>query len=417
MERIYDATRCPDENRLAFTEYLLTGEASHWWTSVKAILADAHSPISWAVFRSKFYEEYFPDNVRYAKEVEFLQLVQGGKSVSEYTNTFKHLLRFNTMATSEEWQCRKFENGLRSDLKVLISSLCIKSFPSMVERAKVLEKNVAEVEQQKKQQAARGPILSRTNLNRNRTSYARPTQSSGSQAMVVAGQSGQQGAVRCFQCGGPHFKSVCPQLDGSSRLCIDYRQLNKLTIKNKYLLPRIDDLLDQLHGAIVFSKIDLRSGYHQIRVKEEDIQKTAFRSRYGHYEYVVMPFGVTNAPAIFMDYMNRIFRQYLDKFVVVFIDDILIYSKSHEEHEEHLRVVLGVLKEKELYAKLSKCEFWMKSIQFLGHIVSAEGISVDPAKVRAVLEWESPRSITEVRSFVGLAGYYRRFIESKDFLR
>ncbi|XP_017428814.1 uncharacterized protein LOC108336880 [Vigna angularis] len=129
MERIYDAKRCPDENRLAFTEYLLTGEASHWWTSIKAILTDAHSPITWAVFRSKFYEEYFPDSVRYAKEVEFLQLVQGGKSVSEYTNTFKHLLRFNTMATSEEWQCRKFENGLRSDLKVLISSLCIKSFP------------------------------------------------------------------------------------------------------------------------------------------------------------------------------------------------------------------------------------------------------------------------------------------------
>ncbi|XP_017431977.2 uncharacterized protein LOC108339348 [Vigna angularis] len=199
--------------------------------------------------------------------------------------------------------------------------------------------------------------------------------------------------------------------DGSSRLCIDYRQLNKLTIKNKYPLPRIDDLLDQLQGASVFSKIDLRSGYHQIRVKEGDIQKTAFRSRYGHYEYVVMPFGVTNAPAIFMDYMNRIFRPYLDKFVVVFIDDILIYSKSHEEHEEHLRVVLGVLKEKELYAKLSKCEFWMKSVQFLGHVVSAEGISVDPTKVRAVLEWTSPRSITEVRSFVGLAGYYRRFIE------
>ncbi|XP_017428796.1 uncharacterized protein LOC108336860 [Vigna angularis] len=151
MERIYNAKRCPDDNRLAFTEYLLTRDASHWWTSMKAILTDTQSPITWAVFRSKFYEEYFPDNVRYAKEVEFLQLVQGAKSVSEYTNTFKHLLRFNTMATSEEWQCRKFENGLRSDLKVLISSLCIRSFPAMVERAKVLEKNMAEVEQQKKQ--------------------------------------------------------------------------------------------------------------------------------------------------------------------------------------------------------------------------------------------------------------------------
>nr|KYP48071.1 Transposon Ty3-I Gag-Pol polyprotein [Cajanus cajan] len=143
--------------------------------------------------------------------------------------------------------------------------------------------------------------------------------------------------------------------DGGSRLCVDYRQLNKLTIKNKYPLPRIDDLMDQLRGTLVFSKIDLRSGYHQIRVKEGDILKTAFRTRYGHYEYVVMSFGVTNAPAIFMDYMNRIFRPFLDKFVVVFIDDILIYSRTPEEHGEHLRTVLEILKANQLYAKLSKC--------------------------------------------------------------
>jgi len=159
--------------------------------------------------------------------------------------------------------------------------------------------------------------------------------------------------------------------DGNSRLCVDYRQLNKLTIKNKYPLPRIDDLMDQLHGAAVFSKIDLRLGYHQIRVKYDDVQKTAFRSRYGHYEYVVMPFGVTNASALFMDYMNRIFRPFLDKFVVVFIDDILIYSRTREELAEHLRAVLSILREKQLYAKLSKCEFWMTTVQFLGHMISA----------------------------------------------
>ena len=199
--------------------------------------------------------------------------------------------------------------------------------------------------------------------------------------------------------------------DGSSRLCVDYWQLNKLTIKNKYPLPRINDLLDQLKGARIFSKIDLRSGYHQILVKPKDVQKTAFRSRCGHFEYVVMPFGVTNAPAIFMDYMNKIFRPWLDKFVVVFIDNILIYSKTREEHANHMRVVLKILRDHQLYGKLSKCEFWLEQVQFLGHVISAKGIVVDPAKIETVLKWERPKTVTEVRSFLGLAGYYKRFVE------
>ncbi|KAK2422360.1 hypothetical protein QL285_032900 [Trifolium repens] len=199
--------------------------------------------------------------------------------------------------------------------------------------------------------------------------------------------------------------------DGSMRLCIDYRRLNQVTIKNRYPLPRIDDLMDELVGACVFSKIDLRSGYHQIRVKAEDIPKTAFRTRYGHYEYSVMPFGVTNAPGVFMEYMNRIFHSYLDKFVVVFIDDILIYSKTEEEHAEHLRIVLKTLRENKLYAKLSKCEFWHKEVSFLGHVISKGGIAVDPSKVDAVMKWGTPESVFEIRSFLGLAGYYRRFIE------
>ncbi|KAK2398171.1 hypothetical protein QL285_059665 [Trifolium repens] len=169
--------------------------------------------------------------------------------------------------------------------------------------------------------------------------------------------------------------------------------------------------MDQLRGASVFSKIDLKSGYHQIRVRDEDIQKTAFRTRYGHYEFLVMPFGVTNAPAIFMAYMNRIFHSFLDKFVVVFIDDILVYSKSEEEHVEHLRLVLQVLRESKLYANPSKCDFWLEEVNFLGHVISKEGIAVDPAKIDTVLSWKQPQTVTDVRSFVGLAGYYRRFIE------
>jgi len=195
------------------------------------------------------------------------------------------------------------------------------------------------------------------------------------------------------------------------RLCIDYRQLNKVMIKNRYPLPRIDDLMDQLVGARVFSNIDLRSGYHQIKVKDEDMQMTTFRMRYGHYEYKVMPFGVTNAPGVFMEYMHKIFHAYLDRFLVVFIDDILIYSKTEEEHADHLKIVLQVLKEKKLFAKVSKCEFWLKEVSFLGHVISGNGVAVDPSKVEAVSQWETPKSVIEIRSFLGLAGYYRRFIE------
>ena len=199
--------------------------------------------------------------------------------------------------------------------------------------------------------------------------------------------------------------------DGTMRMCIDYRELNKVTMKNRYPLPRIDDLFDQLKGAQVFSKIDLRTGYHQLKVREEDVSKTAFRTRYGHYEFLVMPFGLTNAPAVFMDLMHRVFQPFLDKFVVVFIDDILIYSKSKEEHEEHLRVVLRILREKKLFGKLSKCEFWLDKVSFIGHVIDKNGVSVDPAKVEAVVKWTRPTIVTEIRSFLGLAGYYRRFIE------
>ena len=198
--------------------------------------------------------------------------------------------------------------------------------------------------------------------------------------------------------------------DGTLRMCIDYRQINKLIVKNKYPLPRTEDLFDQLKGEGVFSKIDLRSRYYQLRVKEVNVLKTAFRTQYGHYEFLVMPFGLTNASTAFMDLMNRVFRPYVDQFVVVFIDDILVYSKDAKEHEKHLKIVLQTLREKKLYAKLRKCDFWLKEVSFLGHIMSAEGIRVDPTKIEAIVNWKPPRNVTKVRSFLGLAGYYRRFL-------
>jgi hypothetical protein len=186
--------------------------------------------------------------------------------------------------------------------------------------------------------------------------------------------------------------------------------MNAVTIRNKYPLPRIDILFDQLAGAQVFSKIDLHSGYHQIRIHDEDIPKTASSMRYGLYEYLVMPFGLANALAHFKYLMNFIFMLELDKFIVVFIDDILVYSQSTDEHEEHLRVVLQRLLDHQLYAKFSKCEFWINEVSFLGHVISPEGIIVDPGMVRDVLDWKPPKFVHQVRSFLGLAGYYRRFI-------
>ena len=203
--------------------------------------------------------------------------------------------------------------------------------------------------------------------------------------------------------------------DKTLRLCIDYRQLNRVTVKNRYPLSRIDDLFDQLRGARVYSKIDLRTGYHQLRVRETEVPKTVFRTRYGNFEFTVMPFRLTNAPAAFMDLMHRVFQPYLDQFVVVFVDDILIYSQSEWEHEDHLRIVLQLLRDHQLYAKFSKCEFWLTEVRFLGHVVSASGVSVDLEKVKTVMSWERPKSVFEILSFLGLAGYYRIFIE--DFSR
>ena len=210
-------------------------------------------------------------------------------------------------------------------------------------------------------------------------------------------------------CGAPVL--FVKKKDGTWRLCIDYRQLNKVTIRNKYPLPRIDVLFDQLQGEKVFSKIDLRLGYNQLRIRESDIPKTAFRTRYGHYEFLVMSFGLTNAPTAFMDLMNWVFRPYLDRFVIVFIDEILVYSRSELEHERHLGLVLQTLRQHQLYAKFNKCEFWLCRVRFLGHVVSTDGIYMDSEKLEAVANWEQPTMVTEVRSFLGLAGYYSRFIE------
>ena len=203
---------------------------------------------------------------------------------------------------------------------------------------------------------------------------------------------------------------LVPKKDGTWRMCVDCRAINNITIRYRHPIPRLDDMLDELSGSIIFTKIDLRSGYHQIRMKLGDEWKTVFKTKFGLYEWLVMPFGLTNAPSTFMRLMNEVLRAFIGRFVVVYFDDILIYSKSHEEHIDHLRAVFTALREARLFANLDKCTFCTNRVAFLGYVVTPHRIEVDEAKIEAIKSWPTPGTITQVRSFHGLAGFYSHFV-------
>ena len=206
---------------------------------------------------------------------------------------------------------------------------------------------------------------------------------------------------------------LVPKKDGTMRMCVDSRAINNITIKYRYPIPRLDDMLDELHGAQVFSRVDLRSGYHQIRMRSGDEWKTAFKTKQGLYEWLVMPFGLSNAPSTFMRLMNEVLKPFIGHFVAGYFDNILVYSRDKRDHREHLRQVFQVFREQRLYAKMEKCEFFTSQLSFLGYVVSAMGIQVDPNKVKAIQTWPVPKFVIEARSFHGLASFYSRFI--KDF--
>nr|GEX53659.1 putative reverse transcriptase domain-containing protein [Tanacetum cinerariifolium] len=456
METVFNISNCPPKYQVKYATCTLHNSALTWWNSHKrTICVDVAYAMKWAGLMKLMTEVYCPRNEVQKMETELWNLTVNGNDLTAYIQRFQELILLCTrMVPDEEDRVERFIGGLPDNIQGNVISADPARLQDAIRIANhLMDKKLqgyaarsAENKRRIKGYVGSLPYCNKCKLHHEGLCTIRcgNSQVTSKKAEDKSEEKRLEDVpiVREFPKvfpedlpGLPPDRKVEFQIDlvpgfirpssspwgapvlfvkkkdGSFWMCIDYRELNKLTVKNRYPLPRIEDLFDHLQGSRVYSKIDLRSGYHQLRVWEEDIPKTAFRTCYGHYEFQVMSFGLTNAPAVFMDLMNRVCKPYLDRFVIVFIDDILIYSKNRKELEGCLKLILKLLKEEELYAKFSKCEFWLSKVQFLGHVIDSEGIHVDPAKIEAIKDWESPKTPTEIRQFLGLAGYYRRFIE------
>ncbi|GJS85501.1 putative reverse transcriptase domain-containing protein [Tanacetum coccineum] len=379
METIFCISNCSVENQVKFSTCTLLASALTWWNShVMTVTHDVAYSMTWVDLRKKMTDKYYPRNEMKKLQAELWNLKVIGTDVVKYNQHFQELALLCVRMFPEELD--KIE---RAPAKVYVVGNARGANPD----------NVVAVQDFPEVFPEDLPGLP-------------PTRQVEFQIDLVPGAAPVARAP--YRLAPSEMKELSEQLKelsdkGFIRPSSSPWGAPVLFVKKKD---------GSFPGSSVYSKIDLRSGYHQLRVREEDIPKTAFRTRYGHYEFQVMPFGLTNAPAVFMDLMNRVCKPYLDKFVIVFIDDILIYSKNKEEHERHLKQILELLKKEELYAKFSKCEFWIPTkVTVLGHVIDSEGIHVDPAKIESIKDWTSPKSSTEIRQFLGLAGYYRRFIE------
>ncbi|GJT99798.1 putative reverse transcriptase domain-containing protein [Tanacetum coccineum] len=468
MESVFNISNCAVENQVKFATCTFLGNALTWWNShMKAITQDVAYAMDWKTLNKIMTDKYCPRSEIKKLEIELSNLKVKGTDVASYTLRFQELaLMCERMFHEESNECKKINHlardcrssGLNGNNNNRGNSRTTQNAGTCYECGvqghfkrdcmKLKNKNCGN-QGRNGNSTEKAYVVGNAGTNPDSNVVTELGSSMGiigmdwltkNHAVIDCGQEDHSTAPVArapYRLAPSKMKELSEQLqelsdkgfirpssspwgasvlfvkkkDESFRMCIDYQELNKLTVKNHYPLPRIDDLFDQLQGSIFYSKIDLRLSYHQLRVREGDIPKMAFRTRYGHYEFQVMPFGLTNAPIVFMNLMNRVCKPYLDKFVIV----ILIYSKNKEEHKEHLRLILELLKKEELYAKFSKCEFWIPKVQFLGHVIDSQGIHMDPAMIKSIKDWPSPKTPMEIRQFLGLAGYYRRFV--KGFLK